>query len=104
MKEMMAQNTWLVPGLSGGCALPSFSDLTASKPLFINKGLLLPEQIVSGVFPFFQAAHNIHNGMCCVQKNIVSRLIADKGIFLPLSAFCVYMKYELPQTFICVWQ
>ena len=109
MKKIMAQNTWFVPEFSGGCTLPSFSELTASKQAskqaFIkNKGLLLPEQIVSGVFPFFQAAHNIHNGMCCVQKNIVSRLIADKGIFLPLSAFCVYMKYELPQTFICVWQ
>lgn len=98
MEKIMPQDISFVPGFSGECTLPSFSDLTASKQAFIcNKGLLLPEQIVSGIFLFFQVVRNIHNGMCCVQKNIVSRLIADKGIFLPLSAFCVYMKYGLPQ-------
>ena len=98
----MPQDISFVPGFSGECTLPSFSDLTASKQaskqaFICNKGLLLPEQIVSGIFLFFQVVRNIHNGMCCVQKNIVSRLIADKGIFLPLSACCVYMKYVLPQ-------
>ena len=102
MKKMMAQNTWFVPGFSGGYVLPSFFDLTASKQaskqaFIINKGLLLPEQIVSGPFLFFQVVHNIQNRMRCVQRNIVSRFIADKGIFLPLSAFCVYMKYRQPQ-------
>ena len=84
---MMIQNVSFVPGFSGGCVLPSFSDLTASKPLFNNKGLLLPEQIVSGSFLFFQVVHNIPSRVRCVQRNIVSRLIADQGIFLPYRLF-----------------
>ena len=87
---MMAQNTWLVPGLSGGCALPSFSDLTASKPLFINKGLLLPEQIVSGVFPFFQAAHNIHNRMLVYREILFPDLSPIKASFCLIGFLCLY--------------
>ena len=60
MKKMMIQNVSFVPGFSGGCTLPSFFDLTASKQaskqaFIINKGLLLPEQIVSGRSFFFKS-------------------------------------------------
>ena len=92
MKKMMIQNVSFVPEFSGGYVLPSFSDLTASKQaskqaFIYNKGLLLPEQIVSGSFLFFQVVHNIPSRVRCVQRNIVSRLIADQGIFLPYRLF-----------------
>ena len=97
MKKIATQNILLVPGFSGGYALPSFSNLTASQPVFIcNEGWLLPEQIISGSFLFFQAVHNVLFKRC-VQKNIVFQHITDKGFSLPLSAFCVYMKYRQPR-------
>ena len=81
----MIQYVSFVPGFSGGDLLPSFSDLTASKPLFSIKACFYRSRL----FPvlFFQIVHNISHRTCSGQRKTVSRFVADKGISLPLSAF-----------------
>ena len=54
----------------------------ASKQAFIkNKGLLLPERIVSGSFPFFQAVHNIQNRMLVYREILFPDLSPIKASF-----------------------